>query len=584
MDNIAEIKSKLSIEEVVSEYVSLKKAGRNFKGLCPFHKEKTPSFIVSPEKGLAYCFGCHKGGDMFQFIEELEGVDFPQALEILGKKAGVEVKKEYISEKSKSIKNDVFNAYKETTNTYHNILFSKAGEKALNYIKNRGVSIETIKTFKLGYAPDSFTTLLDLVKKDDKLEGYINAGLIISRDSKTYDRFHDRIIFPINNTQGLPIAFTGRILEKGEPKYLNSPDSVIFNKSNILFGLDKTKKYIKEKGFVIIVEGQMDVLMSYQSDMNNVVATSGTSFTRDHIRLLKRFTDNIVLALDNDTAGLKASFSAIELALSEGMNIEMVKLDQKDPADIVQKDPLNWTEIVKKRIDYFDFWINLFISKVDIKEKKNKDKVISRLLQLIAFNTNSIEVSDMIKRMSISLKIRENDIRDELIKTRNKKTFTNNIPKTDDLEDIKKNKYDKFTFLIAFLNSFPEVRKKNRSKIDKLLEILGQDNENIYIAGNLEYDLKLGEGLQNKDKTKKLQEASKKLAPLELMMSDYYDEGDTESLSLELDRLISNILSSYKKSKLPDLILKIKIAEENRNLEEIKKLQNELINLIKITN
>ena len=322
MDSIAEIKSKLSIEDVVAPYVQLKKRGKYLKACCPFHQEKTPSFVVSLDRQMAYCFGCQKGGDMFQFIQDIEGLDFKGALEFLAEKAGVSLPKGGSGgprvPKDKKDKLKAANA--EASKFFvQNLWKTDTGAKVLAYLKARGLNDETIREFQVGFAPESKDDLYrHLLDKKHEKEVVLESSLAISRDSESkrvVDRFHLRLMFPIQNTQGDFVAFGGRALKRGDqPKYLNSPEYVLYSKGSLLYNLNRAKSEIRQQDLAIFVEGYFDVMASHQAGVKNVVATSGTALTEKQLKLVKRYSKNVALAFDQDSAGQEALKRSVELA------------------------------------------------------------------------------------------------------------------------------------------------------------------------------------------------------------------------------------------------------------------------------
>lgn len=342
-DTVTEIKERLSIQDIISPYVKLRRAGRSLVGLCPFHKEKTGSFHVSLERGTWHCFGCGIGGDGFSFIEKVEGVDFKGALKILADKAGVTI--EYVgggSHEDTSKKDRLRSLMTRASEWY---VHSLKESPAYSYALSRGLSEETIKNWGLGFAPDAWRTLLEALT----LEGFtvpelLSAGLIKEADGKPgtyYDRFRNRLMFPIRDAAGHVVAFTGRALAQDDlAKYLNSPETDLYHKSEILFGMDRARDAIRVRGFTMLVEGQLDVLLAHQAGFQNAVALSGTALSDKHLSLMKRYSENLMLVLDADPAGLKATARSAALALTSGLRVKAARLPKgKDPADLISEDP-----------------------------------------------------------------------------------------------------------------------------------------------------------------------------------------------------------------------------------------------------
>ena len=340
-DTVAEIKDRLSIQDIISPYVKLARAGRSLVGLCPFHKEKTSSFHVSPERGTWHCFGCGLGGDGFSFIEKVEGVDFKGALKILAEKAGVTIEYSGGNREDTSKRDRLHALMSRASEWYAGRLKESPGYA---YGKQRGLSEDSIMQWGLGYAPDAWRTLLEaLTAEGFTVPELLEAGLVKEADGKPgtyYDRFRNRLMFPIRDAAGKVVAFTGRTLAADEQaKYLNSPETELFHKSDVLFGLDRAKDAIRARGFTMLVEGQLDVLHAHQAGFANAVALSGTALTDRHLALMKRFSDNLMLVLDADPAGLKATARSAELALRAGLRVKAARLPKgKDPADLLGED------------------------------------------------------------------------------------------------------------------------------------------------------------------------------------------------------------------------------------------------------
>jgi DNA primase len=359
-DTVAEIKERLNIVDIVSPYVKLKRAGRSLQGLCPFHKEKTPSFHVSSERGTWHCFGCGEGGDGFSFIEKIEGVDFKGALKFLADKAGVTIEYANGSSRADASRRDrLHEAMSRAGEWYAGNL---RGSGARDYAKSRGLSDETIAHWGLGFAPESWRGLLEaLTGAGFTMDELVGAGLVKEADGKPgtyYDRFRNRLMFPIRDSMGRIVAFTGRALVADElAKYLNSPETDLYHKSEILFGMDKAKEAIRTRGFTMLVEGQVDVLHAHQAGFANAVALSGTALSDKHLALMRRYSENLMLVLDADPAGFKATARSAELALRQGLRVKAARLPSgKDPADLIHEDAKEFSARVvgaKPIVEYF---------------------------------------------------------------------------------------------------------------------------------------------------------------------------------------------------------------------------------------
>ena len=336
---IEQIKSRLNIVDIVGSYIKLEKAGINYRARCPFHNEKSPSFFVSPSRQLWHCFGgCNEGGDIFKFIMKIEGIEFYDALKILADKAGVELKKNPNWEKTKSKRDTLLNISNKSTSFFMTQLEkSKIGQEAKEYLLKRGFKNETIKDWQIGYAPLNWQGLSDyLIGLGFNKQDIVDAGLAI-QSQKFFDRFRGRIMFPIRDFNGQTIGFTGRIFKtEDDAKYLNTPNTLLYDKSQALFGIDKAKLDIRKKDYCVLVEGNVDCIMSHQSGVKNCIAVSGTALTPTHLGIIKRYSNNLVLAFDMDLAGNNATKKGIDMALNNGFNVKVISMSsEKDPADII---------------------------------------------------------------------------------------------------------------------------------------------------------------------------------------------------------------------------------------------------------
>jgi DNA primase len=420
MGVIDDVKSRLDIVEIVGAHVKLSKAGVNYKGLCPFHKEKTPSFMVSPERQIFHCFGCGEGGDIFKFVMKYENLEFPEALRILAKQAGVELKKE-----DPRIKNEI-SKIREITEAAQDffIKYLKNTPQAMNYLKERGLKDKTIDFWQLGFAPDGRDTLNQyLIKKGFKQDDILKTGLVIKSTKNIgsyFDRFRSRIIFPIFDNQDNVAGFTGRIFGEAkyenEPKYLNSPENPIFNKGKILYGFSKNKKGIREKGEAVLVEGQMDFLMSWQDGLDNVIATSGTALTEDQLRLLKRMAKTLVVAYDMDEAGRMATERAIDLAKGFDFTVYVLSLPEslKDLADYVQAHPGDVKKLIETKEESGEYYYHQAFNELDKDDVNKKKEAVSFMLSKIRWLASPVERSHWIGKMSTELSIKESYLEEQL--------------------------------------------------------------------------------------------------------------------------------------------------------------------------
>ncbi len=413
MDNqIEEIKRKVDIVGLISEFAELKRAGRNFKGLCPFHSEKSPSFMVSSELQIYKCFGCGAGGDAYKFLMEFEKIEFPQALKILAERVGVKLRP-VRGFAAFAQKEEIFQVNFLAGEFYHYLLTShKTGEKALAYLEKRGVSREAIEVFKLGFSPDNSNSTFRFLseKRGYKSELLERAGLIVSRDSQFFDRFRGRIIFPLHDHYGNTLGFAGRVLEdRGDmAKYINTPDTQVFKKGQVLYGLEITKQDVKDAGYAVVVEGEIDAISSWQAGVRNVVAIKGSALTEDQVRLILRFCSKVVLALDSDFAGDQAARRGIEIAQKQGLEIKIATLGKfKDPGEFASHDPTGWAKAIVDSKNVYDFLIDSSFSKNDVPTTEGKAKISRELVPVLAGIEDEIVRAHCVQKVALGLDIPE---------------------------------------------------------------------------------------------------------------------------------------------------------------------------------
>jgi DNA primase len=384
MDEVGEVKSRLEITEVVGAYLPLKQAGRNLKAPCPFHQEKTASFMVSPEKGIYHCFGCGEGGDIFNFVMKMEGLGFREAMELLARKAGVELKaKKGESQEVNRLRNRLLAAHELAAKYFQATLMRNAS--ALEYVvKKRGLNRETVGAFQIGYAPDSWEALTGFMqKKGFTQRELLQGGLAGQKEGRNtiYDLFRGRIMFPISDREGRVIGFTARVLDDSLPKYLNTPQTPLYDKSTAIYGLHLAKEAIRSSDEVVLVEGQMDVVASHQAGVKQVVAASGTALTLEHLRALSKLTKNIKLAFDADRAGLAATERAIEMGQKLGLTLRMVEMPKgvKDADELIKQDVEAWRGAIANAKYIVDYLFDRFEQDFDLDSAVGKRGYADRL-------------------------------------------------------------------------------------------------------------------------------------------------------------------------------------------------------------
>ena len=432
-DQVDEIKQKIDIVGIISEYVDLKRAGRNYKALCPFHSEKTPSFMVSSELQIYKCFGCGESGDVYSFLQKYEGMEFYEALQHLANRAGVKLDPGTF--KDSEGKKTFYEINKLAQRFYQYVLLTHpAGKVALNYlVKNRGIKQATIKEFNLGYSPDSPNAISKFLveKKGFRKNDVVKAGILYQKGNYSLDRFRGRIIFPLFDHRGNIVGFSGRILPGGKmnelAKYINTPETPIYHKANVLYALDISKPHIKKKGFAIVVEGELDAISSWQAGFKNIVAIKGSSFTVEQARLLSRFCRRVVLALDADVAGDAAARRGINIAEDAGLEVSVVQLEgYKDPDELVQKNPEKFAASLKNAKGVWDFIVASIFSKYDAETSVGKAKISRELVPILATIGDEIVKAHFTQFVAKGLGVPIEAVADEIDKTKQKKEETKN--------------------------------------------------------------------------------------------------------------------------------------------------------------
>jgi DNA primase len=415
--------------EVIEEYLpNLKQVGGNWKGLCPFHNEKTPSFMVSREKQIWHCFGCGEGGDIFSFVMKYENLEFPEALKILAKKAGITLR--YEEPRLTNQKTKILDILEAAAKFYHNLLLnSPEAEAARKYLfEKRGLKKETVEDFFLGFSPDSWDGVIKFLRGKNFVENDIFlAGLAIKKERGVgfYDRFRGRIMFPICDTHGHVVGFTARLLPEAEKKenaggkYINTPQTLVYNKSQVIYGLDKAKQFIKKENLTVMVEGNMDVIASHEAGIKNVVASSGTAMTIEQVNLLKRFSPNLAISFDADLAGGQAATRGIDVALREGMGIKVIMLDPKigkDPDDYIRKDVNLWRETISSSMLFMDYYIKKIFSSLDLRKIEHKKEAAKLLLSELIKLPDKVEQSYFLEKIGNILGVSEQILRESMPK------------------------------------------------------------------------------------------------------------------------------------------------------------------------
>lgn len=537
-----EIKSRLAVEDVVGQYVELKRAGRNLKGHSPWGVDKTPSFIVSPEKGIWHDFSANKGGDIFTFIMEVEGISFREAMEKLAGQAGVDLTRyrggdPNVTKKKLRAKEALVLATK-----YYQACLVRSREVCEYVFYKRNLNRQTVADFKIGYSPASGKALLEVLKK----RGFTNDELATAGLLNQYggDMFRGRMMVPFIDTTGNIIGFTARVIGKGEPKYLNTQDTILFNKSRFIFGLHNAKEAIRRSGFVVIVEGNMDVISSHQAGVKEAVATSGTAMTEQHLKMLSNLTTDIRLAYDGDDAGIRATERAIMMAGDLGIDLTVISNYQgaKDPDELIQKDPKLWQQAIEERIPAVDWLLQKYEENLNLREAPDVRKYTDVALKLLSYIKDEIERAKyeekIAKKIDLPVEIlREKGARLESALAEKETTKIRKKPKTE------------FT---------PDHLKKYE---DSLLA------------------LKIFGGVTSVDIPFEAPEDEARLLELELIFNTEHENIENPNFDKEALELLKRYNSEIKKTKIADLTAKLAATEEDD--ENYEKLIREITDLQK---
>ncbi len=422
MSTIDEVKQRTDIVDVVGQYATLTKSGRTFRGLCPFHTEKHPSFFVYPEQQSWHCFGaCNTGGDVFSFIMKKQGIDFGEALRLLAQRAGVALPSRFEPGAEGEERQRLYQVNQAAAQYFHNLLNSTAGKKARSYVTGRGFTPKTIADFQLGFSPNSWEGLKQyLMDKGYAQNELLTAGLIIEAEAgKTHDRFRNRLMFPICDARGRITGFGARVLDDSLPKYINSPQTPIFDKSGSLYGINLAKDAIRQQDLAVIVEGYMDVITAHQNGFPNVVASMGTSVTEKQVSALKRLTKNMALALDADAAGDEASLRAVGYENTLDAEVKVIILPRgKDPDDVIKEDAKAWQKLLGEALPVVDYTFNMVASELDLTTAKGKSSAVDKLLPIIAEIKDDIRQAHYLQKLAHLLKVSERSIEAALTRIR----------------------------------------------------------------------------------------------------------------------------------------------------------------------
>lgn len=573
MDARDEIKQRLSVEEVVGDYLPLKRAGRNLKALSPFTSEKTPSFMVSPEKQIWHDFSSNKGGDIFTFVMEMEGVDFVGAMEILARRANVDLSQYQRGDgRVRKQKERILEAHQLAAKYYHATLAKN--KTALSYvIKERGYSKQIISEFEIGYAPkkgDALSTFL--AKKGFSTKEMRDSGLLAARGKRNLDMFRGRIVLPLKDGQGRTVGFTGRVLDDGLPKYLNTPQTLVYDKSSNVYGLSQAKEAIREDKFVVIVEGNLDVVAAHMAGTKNVVAVAGTAMTRRHLTQLGRLAEDVRLAFDADEAGFNATLRAIPMAQESGASLSIINIKGgKDPDDIIKASPARWKAMIKRSQYVVDWVIEQLETRYDLSSAKGKREFSSQALQVITGLADAVEKDHYVEELANKLNISANALREKLDKTPDKSPrLGKRKPKGEDPEAHVSTYQD---LLIGLMMRYPDVREGlEQVKAEQFQEKWRQDLVRYLLKTDRKPLLKTPKNLQEYDTYVNI---------ALLRTEELYGPWSASDRMIESIGLARRLLNDYKKTKKQELTEAISDAEKAGDDDKRVRLLKEFDALIK---
>lgn len=589
-EEIQQIKDKTDIVGLISQYTPLKKSGRNYKGLCPFHGEKTPSFMVSPELQIFKCFGCNESGDVFSFVMKREGLEFREALEDLAAKAGVKLKKfESVSPQDQR-RDRLFSANDTAARFYHFLLTSHAaGKSALAYLKTeRGLTEATIGKFQLGYAPNANSSLTEfLLKKGFTESEILEAGLALrsERNNSLYDRFRARVVFPLIDVRNRVVGFTGRLITDlpNAPKYLNSPETPIYSKSRFLFGLNLARPSIKKAGRTVLVEGQMDLVANVQGGWENMAATSGTAVTPEQLQLLSKLCKEIVFAFDSDSAGQKALERGVEICENLGLVSLVAPLPPgaKDPDDAVRKFKPQWHKSLEKPISFYDYYFDLNAQKIARSDSLGKREAVEKFLPLLAKMADPLAKASYVKKLAQALDLEDKNVVEALSRLEKKdrekirpgekiitRKYLEALPDLERIEVLRR-------YLLCLVLRFNfDLVKTNLAKISQkdfessgLSPIFTQIKE-LFAKGPKAFEVKL---LRESLETSSLATFD------EMLLLDLGDlETDPALQEKEMAVVTSELKRELLKAEVRELLAKIRQAEEGGKQTELLGFQEKL--------
>jgi len=484
MGIIDEVKQRIDIVDVISQYAKLTKSGRTFRALCPFHSEKNPSFFVYPEQQSWHCFGaCNTGGDVFSFVMKKQGIDFGEALRVLAQRVGVNIPSRFEPGGESEERQKLFQVNEATAQYFQNLLNSSAGEKAKAYLQKRSLSPKTIVDFQLGYSPDQWEALKQhLINKGYTEAELLTAGLIVEAETgKTHDRFRHKLMFPIFDARGRITGFGARVLDDSLPKYVNSAQTPVFDKSSTLYGINLAKDTIRQQNLAVIVEGYMDVITAHQNGFNNVVASMGTSVTEKQVNILKRLSKNMVFALDADAAGEEAMLRCVGYENTLDAEVKVIIMPRgKDPDDVIKEDAKAWQKLLEEALPIVDYTFNVVTAELDLTKASGKSQAVDKLLPIIAEINDPIRQAHYLQKLAQLLNVSERSIEAALARIKPKPGRAR-APKQEAITSRQPFLSSPIEeYCLALLLQHPELRNNARELLPEYFE--NSENREIFIA------------------------------------------------------------------------------------------------------
>lgn len=583
---ITEIKDRLNIVDVLSSYLQLKKSGTNFKAPCPFHHEKTASFMVSPSKQIWHCFGCGEGGDIFGFVMKYENIEFPEALKTLAEKAGVELPKFTTENVAENKYQGALLKINEWTAKYYNQVLEKSSlaKEAREYLEKRGLSLETIRDWQIGFAPNEFHLLEDfLLKKGYTHKELLDAGVISKSPRGDYfDRFFNRITFPIKNYSGDVVGFTARTMATDAKiaKYINTSETAVYNKSKVIFGLYQAKQQIRKEDCAIIVEGNMDVIASHQAGFKNVVASSGTAFTFDQLQTLSRLTKNLKFSFDTDAAGVAATRRTLDLALQQGFSVYIVKISgAKDPDELIKKDPKLFAKAIEDAPLYLDYFFEKAFANYDPASVQEKKQIAAELVPLIRQLVDPLETEHYTRMLAQRLNVAEKTIYEIMARAKVPRTSaaTQNVSKTG-APLLKPRTYQMEQRLLGYFLFNSEYAN------EILKEIKQEDFKDLGIKEVLALYTQKNPEQSTEEFISTLKDPELAKIAVFMVESEYHQLDNPAVFKQQFRKLLRDFVANNTKIAMNSVIAEMALAEQKKDKQKLKELNEKFLELSKDLN